>query len=429
MSRIAAPITVTADDARRLNSIIENPETSEDVRKRCRTILLAGEGMQNKAIAKEVHVRENTVGDWRKAWISGGVSRILSIARTGRPKGKKRVEFEESLRNNENADFDPDDVAKRIGISKATMYRALRDADTQYDDQSMDDIRLLSAPRQLDIAGLFIAGDEFAIILRTTPSTSPNQHTADGHLFVHDSNVHALFPENCNDNSITINLLDALEILAQHTAGIDSDAEQNQTLNGFLCSLVPNIPLKDGDECYVIYSSTRQMKDLPGAHRHLHYILVQDMDRLDDEVHFWMDTLSSDTDYSDRFRNVLRDYINVRSSSAEAFRWCSCDIAMTEYVDNAEPDRSIFDDPSVKNVMVTTTRIYDRSGDIVDITHKEINVVPEPKDISFSDVTSASASLGMVDDGITGFFRTVGGETVQQYYATAIKKKRNCQGC
>ena len=63
MSRVAKAIEFTNSDINRLNNVVHNDLSSPESVKRCKAILLAIEGKNNKTIASDLGVRENTVSD------------------------------------------------------------------------------------------------------------------------------------------------------------------------------------------------------------------------------------------------------------------------------------------------------------------------------------------------------------------------------
>lgn len=73
MSRVAPKIDSNENDMNKLKSIVCNELSAPYLVKKAQAILKCMEGKENKAIAQELGVRRNTVGDWRKEYIKDGI--------------------------------------------------------------------------------------------------------------------------------------------------------------------------------------------------------------------------------------------------------------------------------------------------------------------------------------------------------------------
>lgn len=434
MSRVAKIINVTNNDIKKLNSIIGNEENSNEVKNRCKAILLAAKGKQNKEIAEELGVRRNSVGDWRNAWINNGIEGILSIARSGRPKSPERISIESQIKE---ATSIPDQetvarLAAQTNISKSTLSRALSLAGNQFSVDDLIAMRLATEPKMLDIHGLYISSCEAAIILRTAPI---NQKLSGGTLLSHNKCVHDLLEaeirgpynntneytdENINVTNVSIELGEALDILSQNASKLDYHGP-TQSLRKFLSSLIPYIPVKENEQYYVIYYSARPMNNIH-VYSSVHYTVTSNMDHWNKEVHFWINTLHQEADYADAFLKKLKAYTETRLVNAEAFQWCRSDIVV-EVSTDILADSSVFDDANIKNVMIGTLKVYDRCGEMVDVTITDYNVIPGADDIRFDNIVTASKNVGDIDSGVTRFMKKLGAKTIKEYMESVEKKR------
>lgn len=66
----APPVTLTVEVKRQLRLLVMAHNTRQQIAKRAKMILLAAEGKENAAIAREVGVQRLTVKQWRDRWIS-----------------------------------------------------------------------------------------------------------------------------------------------------------------------------------------------------------------------------------------------------------------------------------------------------------------------------------------------------------------------
>lgn len=83
-------IKLTADERAELERITRKHTTSQDVVKRAKIILMAGEGIKRMAIAFELGIaQENVVSTWTKRWLAMSdrpvVERLQDLPRPGAP--------------------------------------------------------------------------------------------------------------------------------------------------------------------------------------------------------------------------------------------------------------------------------------------------------------------------------------------------------
>ncbi|WP_315706366.1 MULTISPECIES: helix-turn-helix domain-containing protein [unclassified Bradyrhizobium] len=72
--------------------------TGQGLAQRARIVLLAAEGLENKAIAHRTGAVENTVGKWRRRFAEKRVDGLLDEARSGRPREIGDDEIAETVR-------------------------------------------------------------------------------------------------------------------------------------------------------------------------------------------------------------------------------------------------------------------------------------------------------------------------------------------
>ena len=85
MSRVAVPITLSAEDREELRRRARAQRVEHRHRQRARVVLLAAEGWSNQQIAPEVGVNVNSVRKWRTRYARAGLAGLADEARPGRP--------------------------------------------------------------------------------------------------------------------------------------------------------------------------------------------------------------------------------------------------------------------------------------------------------------------------------------------------------
>jgi transposase len=132
MPRVAKEIKCNDNDIMALKSIVDNPLSDSRLAMKASALLLCISGKENKEVASILGVRQNTVGDWRKAFIEGGIEGLMDKKRPGRrgsnaPDMRERVKekLKEEPANGEM--WTAKALSDAVGTSVDTVRRALRE--------------------------------------------------------------------------------------------------------------------------------------------------------------------------------------------------------------------------------------------------------------------------------------------------------------
>lgn len=79
-------LSLTEDERRYLERQIRRHRVTRSLSERCRIVLRCADGLANKAVATELGVCENTVGKWRRRFMSERIDGLLDEPRSGRPR-------------------------------------------------------------------------------------------------------------------------------------------------------------------------------------------------------------------------------------------------------------------------------------------------------------------------------------------------------
>lgn len=173
-------IELSEEDREQLQATTRRATASQRHAFRARIILLADDGLTNRAIAEEIECDEDTVGSWRRRFSKGGPKALRDLPRSGRP---SKFTPDQRARVLEKATERPCDnglpfshwdsqalagLAIEAGIIDSihptTVWRWLHDADLQphrvrYWLRSHD---LDFDARMLDITGLYLSALDLA---------------------------------------------------------------------------------------------------------------------------------------------------------------------------------------------------------------------------------------------------------------------------
>jgi hypothetical protein len=86
MFTAAAPLSVTGDQRRELESLLRNGNFPQKVALRCKILLLAQEGVANAQIAEQLKISRPTVLALRAAFAQDGLNAVTGIRHRKRPR-------------------------------------------------------------------------------------------------------------------------------------------------------------------------------------------------------------------------------------------------------------------------------------------------------------------------------------------------------
>lgn len=130
----SAPVVLTTEQRKELKKIAGSNKSTPKEKCRALIVLLLGEGLKNKEIAKKLKIHENTVVKWRGRWTGDNKDAKIDDygELTGRPRSiltedrLKQVEFlSRSEPPNGAHRWTVRSLAARLKMPVATMQRAL----------------------------------------------------------------------------------------------------------------------------------------------------------------------------------------------------------------------------------------------------------------------------------------------------------------
>lgn len=169
--RVAAKITLSADEHRQLTRLARASTSSVRQARRAQIVLLAAEGMQNDQIARRVGVGRVQVGRWRTRYAQDGWAAVAQ----DRPRGGRPVEVDaaEIVRLTTRTQpaaathWSTRSLAEQAGVSDTTVWRVwkqhglkphrVRPFKVSRDPEFVEKLE--------DIVGLYLAPPEHALVL------------------------------------------------------------------------------------------------------------------------------------------------------------------------------------------------------------------------------------------------------------------------
>lgn len=172
--RIAEPISLGSADRLELERWVAAHATPQQVTQRCRIILAAGDGRQNKEIAEDLQINFKTVALWRARFRKEGADCLWEVA-SGRgrkptyPVAKVAAIIQSTLRSKPPGatHWSCRTMAQEHGVSKATVNRIWQSH--QIKPHRTQSFKLSRDPRFLekltDVVGLYLNPPTKALVL------------------------------------------------------------------------------------------------------------------------------------------------------------------------------------------------------------------------------------------------------------------------
>ena len=174
MPRVAREIKCNENDILALESIVANPLSDPHIVMKATALLLCIRGMENKDVAAELGVRRNTVGDWRKAFIDGGIDGLKGKKRPGRrgnnaPDMRERVKEKLHEKPATGEEWTAKSLSEAVGTSVDTVRRALREEGVTLERRTRwaVPVERVPSPEAIGIAGIYLSDKGKAIIIYT----------------------------------------------------------------------------------------------------------------------------------------------------------------------------------------------------------------------------------------------------------------------
>jgi len=130
--RPLAPISVTDDQRSTLENWARRPQTAQALALRARIVLACAEGKPNGVVARQVRVRQQTVGKWRSRFVSQGLEGLLDEPRPGTPRKVSDADVEKVLTTTleslprDATHWSTRSLAQQAGLSRSTISRIWR---------------------------------------------------------------------------------------------------------------------------------------------------------------------------------------------------------------------------------------------------------------------------------------------------------------
>ena len=176
MRNIDACLYVRPGDRTTLERLVADGKTPQKIVARARIVLLSGCGFGTNAIEREARVSKPTVWRWQKAYMDGGVERLLKDRGKGPRAGKKPISAELRLaivtrtakeKPRHATHWSARMLAEEIGVGHTTVQRVWKEHGLK--PHLSRPFKLSNDPKfaekVLDIVGLYLNPPDKAVVL------------------------------------------------------------------------------------------------------------------------------------------------------------------------------------------------------------------------------------------------------------------------
>ena len=170
------PIVLCEEDRQQLAALARSRSLPHGLVRRAQLVLMAGEGLSNTAIAKRLHLSQQSVCLWRKRYLQHGLQGLHEELKSGRPRSVSDEMVADLVRKTlksapkEGTHWTIRSIAREMQLSRPTVHRIWSAFGLQPHRQKH--FKLSTDPffveKVRDIVGLYVSPPEWTTTLRTS---------------------------------------------------------------------------------------------------------------------------------------------------------------------------------------------------------------------------------------------------------------------
>ena len=336
MARVAIALSCTAEQRAELMALARSRTEEARLVERAKIVLACLEGQRNDAVGRDLGVRPNTVGLWRKRFAAAGLAGLRDRVRPGKtPKYgadlRLRVLHQLELPPPKgSASWDGASVAAALGVSDDAIWRLLRKEGVQLrrrrswcvsTDQQF-------AAKAADIIGLYLNPPEHALVLSVDEKpTIQALERARGYVLTSSGKVVQGLKSTYKRHG-TVNLFAALEVATGLIRGKTTQTKKRVDFQAFMTELVAEHPPDRAIHVILDNLSTHKKNDAwLAAHPNVSFHFTPTSASWLNQVEIWFGIFSRKALAGASFAGVeqlaqaIRDFTEAYNRNAAPFLW------------------------------------------------------------------------------------------------------------
>jgi transposase len=250
MARVAVVLSCPTEVRNELDRLSRSRSGEVRLAERARIILACLQGRRNDEIAREMGVRPNTVGQWRRRFAEHGIAGLRDQPRTGKPAKYGTALRDRILAQLElsppagMASWDGGSLAKALGVSDDAVWRALRKEGIQLQRHRSWCVSTDPefAAKAADVIGLYLSPPQNALVLSVDEKPSIQAlERARGYVQTRSGKIVQGLKSTYKRHG-TVNLFAALDVATGVIRGKTTQTKKRADFQSFLEEIVADQP-------------------------------------------------------------------------------------------------------------------------------------------------------------------------------------------
>ena len=303
---------------------------------RARIVLACLRGMRNDEVAREIGVRANTVGQWRRRFAERGIAGLCDAPRSGKPT-KYGVHLRDRILAQLEqpppagmASWDGGSLAKALHVSDHAVWRALRKEGIQLQRHRSWCVSTDPefAAKAADVIGLYLNPPHNALVLSVDEKPSIQAlERARGYVHTSSGKIVQGMKSTYKRHG-TINLFAALEVATGVIRGKTTQTKKRTDFQAFMDEIVAEQPAER--QIHVILDNLNTHKkndDWLAAHPNVTFHFTPTSASWLNQVEIWFGIFQRKTLNNASFRNVeqltaaIHAFTTAYNENAAPFVW------------------------------------------------------------------------------------------------------------
>jgi transposase len=336
MARVAPALTCSAEERSALLQLSRSRSEEARLVERAKIILLCLEGKQNDEVAREMEIRPNTVGIWRKRFSEQGIEGLRDLKRSGKPPTygadlRKRILSQlDQPPPKGMARWDGGLLAQALGVSDDIVWRILRKEGIQLSRRRSWCVSTDPefARKAADIIGLYLDPPQNALVLSVDekPTIQAIERTM-GYVKTSSGKVVRGMKSTYKRNG-TVNLFAALEVATGAIRGKTTQTKKREDFQSFMEEVVADYP--PTQEIHVILdnlSTHKKNESWLAEHPNVVFHFTPTSASWLNQVEIWFGILGrkaltgASFTSRDQLIQAICDFMSVYNQNAAPFVW------------------------------------------------------------------------------------------------------------
>ena len=336
MPRVAVALSCTSDVMAELERLSRSRTGEVRMAERSRIVLACLQGKRNDEIAKDMGLRPNTVGQWRRRFSEDGIAGLRDAPRPGKP-----VKYGPELRDrilaqlelpapHGMASWDGGSLATVLGVSDDAVWRVLRKQGIQLQRHRSWCVSTDPefAAKAADVIGLYLNPPENALVLSVDEKPSIQAlERARGYVQTSSGKIVQGIKSTYKRHG-TVNLFAALEVATGVIRGKTTETKKRADFLAFMDEVVADQPA--GRQIHVILDNLSTHKgnhDWLAAHPSVTFHFTPTSASWLNQVEIWFGIFQRKTltnasfDSTDQLVKAIHAFTAAYNKNAAPFVW------------------------------------------------------------------------------------------------------------